>query len=147
MSMLMARRDERERLEEEAREAAIQKTRRLPSSDTYDAGIVYYILVGVHIKIGFTTNMNRRVRAYPPDSNVLGVERGSRELERERHKQFEAHRSLGREWFVDDESIRKHIEDVCLQWSPEHRAAVGPSGPRRGQIKLRNRGGQGWKVA
>lgn len=111
-------------------------------------GTVYYILVGAHIKIGYTTNMYSRMRAYPPDSTVLGTEPGTKETEKERHQHFEAHRALGREWFKDVPEIREYIAENCEPWSPLALPAAGPSGPRRAKIRLKYRDTiSGWRVA
>lgn len=117
-----------------------QSTGRLPRDCTPREGVVYYVRVGQHIKIGYSKDLNRRMRAYPPDSTVLGVEIGDTELERQRHARFEHHRALGREWFIDCPDIREFIDANCLAWSPRHKPAIGPAGPPRAQIRRRYRG-------
>lgn len=70
---------------------------------------VYYIETDGHIKIGHTTDLNGRLKSYPPTAQILGVEYGDRDLERQRHEQFNAYLAYGREWFHDTQEIRDHI--------------------------------------
>lgn len=70
---------------------------------------VYYVKTDDHIKIGYTTDLNGRLRSYPPNAQILGVEYGDRDLERQRHEQFNAYLAYGREWFHDTQEIRDHI--------------------------------------
>ena len=72
---------------------------------------VYYFRVGNRIKIGFTVNVEGRVRNLMPEE-VLGWEPGDRNLETKRHRQFAAYR-VAREWFEDVPAIRRHIEENC----------------------------------
>jgi len=62
-------------------------------------GFVYYLRVGERVKIGYSVDVKRRMRAYPPGSELLAVEPGDRELETKRHRQFSGSRTDGREWF------------------------------------------------
>jgi hypothetical protein len=55
--------------------------------------------VGERLKIGYSADVKRRMRAYPPGSKLLAVEPGDLELERQRHQQFAGSRTDGREWF------------------------------------------------
>ena len=73
--------------------------------------VVYYFRVGNRIKIGFTNNVTTRARDLMPEE-VLGWERGERELEAKRHQQFARFR-VAREWFEDCTAIRRHIERCC----------------------------------
>lgn len=73
------------------------------------ASRVYYVLVGEHIKIGYTQNISVRLTSYPPNSELLGVELGDKDVERQRHDQFHAYLAYGREWFADCQEIRDHI--------------------------------------
>lgn len=70
---------------------------------------VYYVKNGDQIKIGFTTNLSQRLRQYPPNVEILGVEYGDEDLEKQRHEQFSAYLAYGREWFRDTQEIRDHI--------------------------------------
>lgn len=76
-------------------------------------GYVYYLRVGQHIKIGFASNLESRLRSYPPDTALLAVERGTIDLETSRHREFAATRSDGREWYWPKPWLMEHIARVA----------------------------------
>lgn len=73
-------------------------------------GFVYYLQVGDRIKIGYSTDVKKRMRAYPPDSKLLAVEGGSPQLEAQRHREFAGSLVAGREWFRPDSVLLEHID-------------------------------------
>ena len=77
--------------------------------------VVYYVQVGAHIKIGWTTNLQSRMRSYPPNSILLAVHPGSRADETKLHKRFAHHRTHGREWYAPVPSLLHHIEQMKRQ--------------------------------
>lgn len=83
----------------------------LPDRRTIKAGdpVVYYIRFGDRIKIGTTQNLSSRLASLPHDE-LLAVERGDRDLEQERHKQFGQYRITRRgEWFTLGPELLEHI--------------------------------------
>lgn len=74
------------------------------------AGVVYFVQVGGHIKIGWTTSLDRRMRSYPPGSALLLVHPGTRADESQLHRRFAAHRTHGREWYSLAADLVRHIE-------------------------------------
>ncbi len=79
-------------------------------------GFIYYLSIGERIKIGFATNVRKRMRAYPPGAKLLAVHPGTLDLEKVMHRQF-AHALLeGREWFSCDSALTEHIEAVRAQF-------------------------------
>lgn len=68
-------------------------------------GWIYYIRIGDTIKIGYSKDVNRRMRAYPPTAELLAVEPGTTVLERKRHQHFGAHLAHGREWFTPNPEL------------------------------------------
>ncbi|WP_454175367.1 GIY-YIG nuclease family protein [Gordonia sputi] len=72
--------------------------------------VVYYLQFNGRIKIGFTTNLEERLRAIPHDT-VLAVEPGGCDIERKRHRQFRQHRVVG-EWFEPSEKLLDHIKKL-----------------------------------
>lgn len=76
-------------------------------------GWVYYLQVGKHIKIGFASNLESRLRSYPPDTELLAVERGTMKVETERHREFAAIRAHGREWYWPKSWLMEHIRRVA----------------------------------
>lgn len=72
--------------------------------------VVYYIRIGDHVKIGFTSGIAERLvnLRVDPDA-LLAVEPGWRETEHERHVQFAAERQGKRENFNPSRRLMAHI--------------------------------------
>jgi hypothetical protein len=81
-----------------------------PKKPTPVDGVVYYLRVGSYIKIGWASDLAKRMRAYPPDSVLLATEPGTRKDETRRHRMFAAHRTHGREWYAMVPSLLHHID-------------------------------------
>lgn len=75
-----------------------------------DSPIIYYLRIGEHIKIGYSANFTIRRRFYPPDSELLAIEPGSKAIELRRLRQFTKHLSMRREWFTPAPELLAHIE-------------------------------------
>lgn len=78
-------------------------------------GVVYYLRVGAYIKIGWTSDLEKRMRAYSPDSILLATEPGTRKDEAKRHRMFAVHRTHGREWYAMTPSVMHHVEQVASE--------------------------------
>lgn len=104
------RADDRERRETARTEAASQLRGDRP-------GFVYYLQVGDRIKVGYSTDVRKRMRAYPPGSKLLAVEPGSLELEAQRHRELVGSLLDGREWFRPDSVVLEHIRRIADQHS------------------------------
>lgn len=72
--------------------------------------IVYYMRLGQLVKIGFTTNLTKRLGVINPEE-VMVTEPGGREREQQRHREFDALRVHG-EWFRLAAPLTDHIEAV-----------------------------------
>lgn len=72
--------------------------------------VIYYVQVMSHIKIGWTGNLEKRMKSYPPNSELLAVHPGTRSDEQQLHKRFAAHRSHGREWYPLVPPLLEHIK-------------------------------------
>ena len=79
------------------------------------AGTVYYVQIGPHIKIGWTSDMSKRMRAFPPNSQLLAQHPGTRKDEARMHRRFAADLTHGREWFVPSASLTRHIANVVTE--------------------------------
>ncbi|MGZ6852485.1 MAG: GIY-YIG nuclease family protein [Mycobacteriaceae bacterium] len=75
-------------------------------------GSVYYLRSGGYIKIGWASNLTKRMRSYPPDSVLLATEPGTLQDEARQHKRFAAHRTHGREWYAMVPALMQHIDRV-----------------------------------
>lgn len=74
-----------------------------------EGGMVYYARIGDYIKIGFSIRLRNRLATLRVDE-LLAVEPGGPELERERHREFTAERiDLRRENFRPSDRLTEHI--------------------------------------
>lgn len=121
-----------DRIERVAKEQEMEA--RAAESRRHHPGWIYYILVGDRIKIGYSTDPKRRFRSYPPDSLLLAMHPGTKQLESEMHAKFAGSRAAGREWFLDTPELRDHIKDVLGQFGEPDRARY----EHRGQHKIGN---------
>ncbi len=76
-------------------------------------GYVYYIRVGPHIKIGYASNLEKRLASYPPDADLLAVEHGSMKDEMQLHRTFKPFLASGREWYSPRPVLMDHIAKVA----------------------------------
>lgn len=84
------------------------------AADPEATGHVYYMRINGRIKIGYTANLRQRSRNYPPGTELLAIEPGTRELEKRRHDRFSRSLAEGREWFHESPALAEHIEQVSL---------------------------------
>ncbi|NLA65109.1 MAG: GIY-YIG nuclease family protein [Leucobacter sp.] len=75
-------------------------------------GFVYYIRMDDLIKIGYASNIAKRMRAYPPSAELLAAHPGTEKLEREIHQEFKAFLRRGREWFAPMEPLMTRVKEV-----------------------------------
>lgn len=78
-------------------------------------GTIYFIRVGGHIKIGWTSNLAKRMRQYAPDTILLATCPGTRKDENQLHKRFAVHRTFGREWYALVPPILEHIKSLVRE--------------------------------
>lgn len=99
----------------EKKQDAIMATIRV-SADPDADGWVYYMRINGHIKIGYTANLRQRSRNYPPGTELLAVEPGTRDLEKRRHGQFSRSLAQGREWFAESPDLEQHIKALAVEY-------------------------------
>ena len=87
-------------------------------------GTVYYVQVGSHVKIGWTADMETRMRN-PPNSTLLAQHPGTRKDEAQMHRRFAADRTHGREWYVPSASLTRHIANVVREHGQPEAARFG----------------------
>lgn len=81
-------------------------------------GHVYFVRVGDLIKIGYSTQPYQRLRAYPPNAEVLGVFPGTRKSEADLHGRFRFALQKGREWFRPADEILEYIAEMIDHYGP-----------------------------
>jgi len=114
------------------RERQRREVRELRASRGNQPGWIYYVHTDGKVKIGYSTDITRRLRAYPPGSEVLAVHPGTLELERSIHRDFDAHRVAGREWFRPAPEILDHFATVRDQYGDPTRFAPKVRDPHDG---------------
>ena len=72
-------------------------------------GWVYYLRVGDLIKIGWSADIKKRLKAYPPNAELLGAQVGTRQDEAAMHGKFISLLAKGREWFHPGSQLLEHI--------------------------------------
>jgi hypothetical protein len=98
--------------------------------------VVYYVRIGDYVKIGFSTRLRNRLASLRADE-LLAVEPGGPELERQRHKEFSSERiDLRRENFRPSERLEAHIEAIRAEHGLPHWATL----PRTSEITVRKIG-------
>lgn len=100
-------------------------------------GWIYYLLVADRIKIGYTIDVKRRLKSYPPGSPLLAVHPGTKRLEHEMYAKFVGSRAAGREWFLDTPELREHIKEVIDQFGEPDRARYEHHGTGRSKSRLK----------
>lgn len=89
--------------------------------------VVYYVRIGHYIKIGTTVDLHSRMASLMPDE-FLALEPGGRDVEAQRHRQFEWHRApKGKEYFLPTVAVMEHIEALrAAGWKPTEPPAAFP---------------------
>lgn len=105
------------------RRRANEQADREAETRTQTPGWIYYVRIGDRIKIGYSADVKRRLRAYPPDSELLAVHPGTPGLEAQIHRDFAGSRADGREWFYQHDDLMRHIAEVVTQFGSADRFA------------------------
>lgn len=122
-----------QRQKREAAAAERRANERDPSDLARERSVVYYIRLGDHVKIGYTTLLRDRViQLRCSRDSVLAVEPGWREREAERHAMFAPERVGRREDFNPSRRLLGHITAMRnmygepFAFAARRAAAAGP---------------------
>lgn len=102
--------ERRRRMTEHRRMALDDRHQYEPLKPESTEGLVYFIRFGDRIKIGFTTNLQSRMKAIPYDE-ILMVTPGTMDDERQCHQAFAHLRETG-EWFRADPELLAFIGNM-----------------------------------
>lgn len=91
---------------DEAEDLAARQSRAL---DRFSHETIYYLSLGDQIKIGYTVDLDQRMRSYPPASILLATHPGTLADETALHERFKAYRASGREWYHRVPDLLTHI--------------------------------------
>jgi hypothetical protein len=117
---------------EEQKQARIWRQRMAGQQERL--GGVYFVKVGEKIKVGFSYSPTRRLKQYPPGSEVLAI--ASNVLpaaEAEMHDRLTQFRVAGREWYRDCEEVRSVVAGIV-----EEHGKPAPIKWGSGQSRRRN---------
>lgn len=104
------------------------KVEEKPKRNLPKDGTIYYLEHDGHIKIGWTSDLRRRMRQFPPGAALLATEPGTQSDERKVHRKFKVHRTHGNEWFAAVPSLKHHVEMVKRRYgTPPDDVIVGAS--------------------
>jgi hypothetical protein len=100
-----------------------------------NVGWIYYLTVGDHIKIGYASELARRLRSYPPTAKLIFAHRGTRDDEKNIHSRLHPYCAAGREWYDPHPRVLALIEAAKAEhpgqtgWRPSKKIETKP-GPR-----------------
>lgn len=120
------------------RQREAEQRAKVAASRGQHPGWIYYVRVGDRIKIGYSVDVKRRMRAYPPDSRLLAVHPGTPQLETEMHQRFAGSLAAGREWFRESTDLAEHIAQVVTQFGEptQHRHHFRTDAPALRGVRL-----------
>lgn len=77
---------------------------------------VYYVQVGDLIKIGYSSDLEKRLFSYGPTAKVLAHHYGTRADERDLHRTFRPFLAHGREWYTPAKVLMDHIAQMIERY-------------------------------
>lgn len=87
-------------------------------------GIIYYLKIEDQVKIGFSADLDTRLKAYPPMAKLLATHPGTRETERQMHNKFATQLAERKEWFHEHPELESHMAGVRKQFKQDSRVAA-----------------------
>jgi len=79
-------------------------------------GTVYILRCGGFVKIGWTSDLTKRMRAYQPDTVLLATMPGTRKDEGKLHRKFAHLRTHGREWYPIAPQITEYVAQMVREY-------------------------------
>lgn len=72
-------------------------------------GHIYFVRLNGLIKVGWSSDVHGRLRAYGPDVEVLCIYPGTRDDETNLHRQLRPSLKVGREWYEDNAILADYV--------------------------------------
>lgn len=88
-------------------------------------GEIYFVLVDGLIKVGWTSKLADRIRAYGPKAILLANYPASRSDESALHRQLTPARFRGREWYSDCDVVRLFVNEALEKHGPPRFESIG----------------------
>lgn len=103
----------------EAKNAELRKASR-ENWQAKQNGHIYFVRLNGLVKVGWSRDVDDRLRAYGPDVEVLVIYEGTRQDETNLHRQLRPVLARGREWYEDGKIIADFVaEAVAKHGQPE----------------------------
>lgn len=80
-------------------EEVLERQRKRALAATRSEGVIYFVELDDKIKIGWTSNLDQRLKAYPPHAQLLHYHPATRADERDLHRSLKLSLVVGREWY------------------------------------------------
>ena len=99
-------------------------------------GTIYFVRAGGLIKVGWTVDLEQRLRTYGPHAELLATTPGYRADETALHRQLTPSRAKGREWYHDDDVLAAFVAEAVerhgrprspIRWTEPPRSKTKPS--------------------
>jgi hypothetical protein len=94
-------------------------------------GQIYFVQVDGLIKVGWTSKLLDRIRAYGPKATLLANYPGTRSDEADLHRQLAPARFKGREWYTDGDVVRLFINEALAKHGPPRFTSISWTQPKR----------------
>ena len=107
------------------------KGRRKPTA----MGEIYFVRIDDLIKVGWTTKLADRIRAYGPNATLLANYPGTRADEAALHRQLTPARFRGREWYSDTDVIRAFIAEALATHGPPRFKSIPWTEPKSSNVR------------
>lgn len=111
---VVERRFQRERHEKLlAKQIELGRQATAKRAEIAERSVVYYVRTGRYVKIGYTSDLKRRLHSLRLDPTaVMATEPGGRALEAQRHAEFAEERIGRREDFAPSLRLQEHIREL-----------------------------------
>jgi hypothetical protein len=106
------------RAEWEAEEARIEEDYRKRFAAGMVNGHIYFIRANGLVKVGWSSDVESRLRAYGPNIEILCLYPATRQDETTLHRQLKPSRAKGREWYADDPIIQAFVAEALEKYGP-----------------------------
>ena len=87
-------------------------------------GEIYFLALDDKVKVGWTSNLEQRMKSYPPHSRLIVTYPGSRADERDLHRTLATSRVAGREWYERTPHVMSTIREAQLRNDQQYAAEV-----------------------
>ena len=86
-----------------------------PKPQRPERGHIYFLLSDNAVKIGWTSDLEQRMKSYSPGTKILAVMPGARKDETRLHRKFAHLRTNRREWFAYSPQVMEEVERIVKE--------------------------------